>query len=118
MTTPGTWNFDIYQGAKFARTITYPDRNMTTGTFAMHIREAVFSATTLLELTTANGRITTALVGTDTAITLEIDATVTDDLSFGSAAYDLEYIPASGAADTERILQGRVTLSKEVTRTA
>ena len=117
MTTPGTWNFDIYQGAKFTRTITYPGRNMTAGTFAMHIRAAVNSATTLLELTTANNRIAASLVGADTEIVLTVAATTTNGLTFSRAFYDLEYIPATGAADTERILMGTVTLSKEVTRT-
>lgn len=116
MTIPGNWNFSIYQGAKFTKTITYPDRDMTTGTFAMHIRENIDDAASLLELTTANGRITATLVGANTEIVLKIDATDTDDLTFQSGVYDLEYIPASGAVDTERILHGRVILSKEVTR--
>jgi hypothetical protein len=115
---PGEWNFTIYQGAALSKTITWPDRDMTGGTFAMHIRKNKDSAEMLLELTTANGRITASLSGSDTLIVLDVSAVATAALDFSTyqAYYDLEYIPASGAEDTERLLMGRVALSREVTR--
>ena len=110
----------IYQGSVFGITVTYPNRDMTSGTFAMQIRENFDASTTLVSLSTGSG-ITAALVGSNTEITIAMTATATaaldfDDFKDKTAVFDLEYIPASGAADTERIIQGKVKLSKEVTR--
>ena len=111
----GIYNTEIEQGAKFTRTITVSDRDLTGYTARMHLRQYKESTDTYLELTTDNSRITIT-PGSDSVITLTVDATDTDDLSFSKAFYDLELIPASGEADVERLLEGTITLSKEVTR--
>lgn len=81
-------------------------------TARMHIRRAVESATSLLALTTENGRIT--IDDTAKTITLLIAATDTDDLSFTTAVYDLEMVSSGGVVT--QLLKGDVTLVTEVTR--
>jgi hypothetical protein len=109
--SPGTWNFIIYQGSKWEKVVTYPDRDMTGGAFRMQLRRG---ADLVLELTEANSRISTAYSAPDTTITLTIDADDTAGITNGGR-YDLEYLPASGEADVERILMGSFSLSEEVT---
>jgi hypothetical protein len=79
----------------------------------MHLRTTVDATTTLLELTEANGRalITDAAAG---EITLQVSAADTALLTFTSAVYDLEIEFSGGVVD--RVLEGTVKLSKEVTR--
>ena len=113
------YDITIEQGSKFESTIIYKDSNgnivdLTGYTAEMQIRETVASATTLITLSTSNGRIT--ITGASGQIDLSINATDTDDLDFERGVYDLEITPASGADNTIRILQGKVALSKEVTR--
>jgi hypothetical protein len=50
----------------------------------------------------------------DKIINLKLAATVTDDYTFKSAVYDLEMVSSGG--DVYRILEGSITLSREVTR--
>lgn len=112
---PGTYDFTIYQGATFSRVVTWKDENedavnLTGYTARMQIRQRL-TGDTLIALTTENGRV--ALGGTDGTVTLTIAATDTADLTMGGV-YDLELV--SGAGVVTRLLQGNVTLSKEVTR--
>ena len=116
--TPGKLNLTIYQGATFSRLIRLKDDDgdaidLSGATARMHIRTTLPATTTLIELNEANGR---ALV-TDAAageITLLISATDTALLTFDTAVYDLEIQYLSGVVD--RVLYGKVSLSKEVTR--
>ncbi len=80
-------------------------------TARMHLRDQVSSTTTLLVLTTENGRL--SISGTLGIIAASVDATTTAALDFVRAVYDLEIV--SGAVVT-RVIQGVVDLSKEVTR--
>lgn len=112
----GVYNFTIYQGATFSREITVKDANndlydFTNHTARMHIRSEVDSSTTMIELTTENGRIT--LGGTLGTVDLLIDADDTALLTT-DGVYDLEIINSSGRVD--RLLKGAVTLDLEVTR--
>jgi len=115
--TPGALNLTIYQGSTWRRVVRLATDagavNLSGATVRMHLRATVAAPTTLLELTEANGRalITDAAAG---EITLLIDAAATALLSFGRAVYDLEIEYAGGEVD--RLLEGAVTLSKEVTR--
>lgn len=111
----GNWNITIEQGAKFSRSITVTGRDLTGYTARMHVRARKETSDTLLELTTENERIVIA-PDTDSVITLTVDAETTGALSFESAVYDLELIPSSGEEDVERLLEGSVKLSREVTR--
>lgn len=81
-------------------------------TARMHIRQSLAATTTLLELTTANARI--ALDNTVKTITLSISATDTAALDFTAGVYSLELV--SGDGEVAEILNGSVTLVKEVTR--
>jgi len=75
----------------------------------MQIREQIGGAA-LLELSTLNGGITIAGLGT---ITRTISATQTAGLTWSEGVYDLEVEYPDGAV--QRYLQGAVTVSREVT---
>lgn len=112
---PGNYDFTIYQGSSFSKVITWRDgannvMNLTGYTARMQIRQRL-TGDILIELTTANGRI--SLGGTAGTITLEISAADTSAITL-DGVYDLELVSGSGIVS--RLLQGSVTLSKEVTR--
>ncbi len=81
-------------------------------TARMQIRQTLSAATTIIELTTENGRIT--LDNTAKTITLTISATDTEALSFTSGVYSLELVSSGG--EVTQLLTGTVTLTKEITR--
>ncbi len=86
--------------------------DLTGYTARMQVRTSVEAATTVLELTTANGGIVIDVaLGT---ITLLAAATATDDFAFESGVYDLELVSAGG--EVYQIAYGEVTEEKEVTR--
>jgi hypothetical protein len=112
----GGYDMVCEQGATFLRQFTWTDENevpvnLTGFTARMHIRTTVAAASTTLELTTANGRIT--LNPSQGTITLQLTATETAALAAKRYVYDLELV--SGASVT-RLLQGAFTVSPEVTR--
>lgn len=76
----------------------------------MKIKQFKGSTDTEIELTTSNGRI--SIDGVNGLITLNIAASDTSSLDFDKGVYDLELYTGSVV---ERLLEGRVTLSKEVT---
>ena len=98
-----TYDLLIEQGATFSQVITYKESsvavNLTGYTARMQVRATLESASTLVELTTANSRI--ALGGAAGTITLTISATDTAALTAGRGVYDLE---------------GVATISRNVTR--
>jgi hypothetical protein len=111
-----TYDLLIEQGATFSQVITYKDNgvavNLQGYTARMQVRSTLESATALIELTTANGRI--ALGGAAGTITLSISATDTAALTAGRGVYDLELVSGSGIVT--RLLQGVATISRNVTR--
>jgi hypothetical protein len=111
-----TYDILIEQGATYSQVITYKDNgvavNLTGYTARMQVRATLESASTLVELTTANGRI--ALGGTAGTISLTISATDTAALTSGRGVYDLELVSGSGIVT--RLLQGVCTISRNVTR--
>jgi hypothetical protein len=111
-----TYDILIEQGATYSQVITYKDNgvavNLTGYTARMQVRATLESASTLVELTTANSRI--ALGGTAGTITLTISATDTAGLTAGRGVYDLELVSGSGIVT--RLLQGVATISRNVTR--
>lgn len=133
MTTPdttelaGTLNLTIEQGATFEHELVWREASegsppygnpfdLTGFKARMHIRKRFTSTDYYIELTTENGRITlTSLLG---QIHLYISAADTALLSWtGSAYYDLElYDDSSSPFYVKRLVQGTVTLSKEVTK--
>lgn len=121
----GIYNITCQQGSTFGRTLTfkYPDPasppsdptylpwNLTGYTARMQVRRTIDSSTTLISLTTENGRI--SLGGASGVIELNISAADTATIT-SSGVYDLEIIASNGVVS--RILQGDFTLSPEVTR--
>ena len=111
-----TYDILIEQGATFLQVITYKDAgvaiNLTGYTARMQVRATLESASTLVELTTANGRI--ALGGAAGTISLTISATDSAALTAGRGVYDLELVSGSGIVT--RLLQGVATISRNVTR--
>jgi len=111
-----TYDILIEQGATYSQLITYKESgvavNLTGYTARMQVRSTLESATTVVELTTANSRI--ALGGTAGTITLTISATDTAALTAGRGVYDLELVSGSGIVT--RLLQGVATISRNVTR--
>jgi tRNA threonylcarbamoyladenosine modification (KEOPS) complex Pcc1 subunit len=111
-----TYDILIEQGATFSQVITYKEAgvavNLTGYTARMQVRATLESASTLVELTTANSRI--ALGGTAGTINLTIAADDTAALTSGLGVYDLELVSGSGIVT--RLLQGVCTISRNVTR--
>ena len=109
-------NFLVEQGATYSQVITYKEAgvaiNLTGYTARLQVRSTLESASTVVELTTANGRI--VLGGAAGTITLTISATDTAALTAGRGVYDLELVSGSGIVT--RLLQGVATISRNVTR--
>lgn len=116
--TPGSLDLVILQGATFKRILRLTDAtpaaiDLTGSTARMHIRQTIADTTALIELTESNGRATV----TDAAggeVTLLISDEDTAALDFAKGVYDLEIEYSDGTVD--RVLEGKVKLSKEVTR--
>lgn len=79
----------------------------------MHVREEVESASTVLELTTENGRI--SLGGASGTVTMTVSASTMASLPAGKYVYDLELVaPITGVVS--RLIQGNFVVRPEVTR--
>lgn len=114
----GLYHFTIEQGAYFERTITVSDngvaRNLTGYIARLQVRTSYQDATPVVDLTTENGgiTITTPLEG---QLVVRMTAAATAALTgWTNGFYDLELVPLDGKVD--RLLQGKVTLSPEVTK--
>lgn len=115
-------NLKINQGATFKHSIIWLDSNqipidVTGMTALMHIRSRIDSATPLLVLSSnvldnPDGLIT--MYGTTGEIFLYIPHTKTSLAAWDYAVYDLEVTDSVG--DVTRVIEGNVTVSKEVTR--
>jgi uncharacterized protein YjlB len=113
----GIYNIVADQGATLSRVITWRDSarnpyNITGYTARMHVRSTVESATTILELTTANSRIT--LGGATGQVTLTVTATDMTAVPAGKYVYDLELVSSTGVVS--RLVQGNFAVRGEVTR--
>lgn len=113
----GLYNITCNQGATLQRTITWTDParnpiNLTGYTARMHVRATVESASTILELTNQNGRIT--LGGAAGTVSLNVAANVTANLTPGLYVYDLEVV--SGGGEVTRLVEGNFNVKAEVTR--
>lgn len=111
----GAYDITCEQGATFTRTLTVKDsngdaRDLSSHTARMQVRRTKSSATSLIELTTANGRISTNAAG---QIVLSISAADTAALT-DEGVYDLEIEDTSGSV--ERVVEGKFNLHLEVTR--
>ena len=127
----GVYNLTIEQGSTFGRLIsveqpdlvadptgqTFVNYSLVAHTARMQIRRTVDSATSMISLTTENGRITINpnISGNtkNNEISLLITAADTATLTT-SGVYDLEIISSSGTV--LKVIRGDVTLIPEVTR--
>ena len=114
MINPGTYNFNLYQGADWDRTFTITQSgtalNLTGYTASMQIREAADSTAYLLSLTSGSG---ITLGGTAGTVAVAITSAQSSAIAAGSYAYDLELLSGS---QVTRLLQGAVNVSGNVTR--
>ena len=113
----GEYDLEILQGETYSKQFIWKDSagangNLTGYTARMQVRQSKASDTVLLELTTANGRI--ALGGSAGTIDLSLNATTTAAITWKRGVYDLELVASNGVV--KRLLEGEVTVSKEVTR--
>ena len=112
----GLYDITIEQGATFTLSLTWKDStdapvNITGYTARMQVRENYEAESTLVSLTSSGGDI--VLGGALGTIAITIAASVTQLLQLDEAVYDLELV--NGATVT-RLLQGKATVSREVTR--
>jgi len=91
----------------------FAPKDLTSWTARMHIRSEVDAATTIVELASP-GDITIST--NDAKITITIAATETALFDFDEAVYDLELLDTSNPAKVTRLIEGMVTLCKEVTK--
>lgn len=88
--------------------------DLTGATARMQIRETYVGAP-LLSATNANGRIT--LGTTNGRVDIKFPSSVTDLLTTENAIYDLEIsLPDTPEPDVQRVLEGKVKVSLNVTR--
>ena len=113
----GRYNFEIEEGATFTRTITYTDNEDTAidlagSTVRMQIRDNYAAADAVISLSTPNTGIT--LSNETGKFTITMTATQTESLGIKQGVYDIEVEYSNGTV--ERILEGRVKISRQVTQ--
>ena len=111
----GAYDITCEQGATFSRILSIFDsdgnaRDLSGYTARMQVRRTAASTTTIVELTTENGRITLNSSG---EVTLGMSAQVTAGITDGGV-YDLEIESPDGVV--ERVIEGNFYLYLEVTR--
>lgn len=113
----GRYNMVCDQGATFSLTFTIrtdgtPWNLVGNYTARMQVRSFLNADTVLIELTTANSRISFLAGG---IVTLTLTATETTGLITGRHTYDLEFVQTSTSVVT-RVLEGKFVVRGEVTR--
>lgn len=107
----------IEQGATFRLDISFVDSDgeaidLTGYTARMQVRETYEATTVVLEATTANGYI--IVDGPNGIVSVRIPPSATEALAVAPGVYDVEVESSSGEVD--RLVQGTVSVSPEVTR--
>jgi len=117
----GSYNFEIEQGVDFSKTFTWKDSagvaiNIAGYTIRMMARNDYGDATPVITLSTVTPPGGIAIVGDGSAgqFTITMTAATTAGYNFSILKYDLEAV--SGAGVVTRLLEGTITLSKEVTK--
>ena len=107
------YDFDVLQGATFARDLQYQIQgepiDIEGYTARMKVRKS-YDLPVEIELTTANGKI---VISDTNKIDITLSAAETAALSSGRYLYDLELVNGDYV---ERILQGIFTVMAEVTK--
>ena len=113
--TPGRYNMKVYQGSTFSLApqwkIDNSYVNVTGYTAAMSVKNSPSSSTTIISLTSSNGRITVGT--TDGKFTLALTAAETTALTAGQYVYDLEVTSPGGVVT--RLLEGGFIVYEGVT---
>ena len=113
--TPGRYNMKVYQGSTFSLApqwkIDGTYVNVTGYTAAMSVKNSPSSVSSIIDLTSANGRITVGT--TDGKFTLALTAAQTTGLTAGNYVYDLEVTSPGGVVT--RLLEGGFTVYEGVT---
>tara|TARA_R110000751_G_scaffold5530_3_gene25166 strand:+ start:139 stop:489 length:351 start_codon:yes stop_codon:yes gene_type:complete len=113
----GYHHFIIEQGATFGQTLTLKDAsntviNLTGFSGAMSLRENPDAASSILDLTTANGRMT--MGGSAGTVVLAVSASDTNGLTAQDGVFDLEI--TSGAGIVTRLIEGTYSVRRNITR--
>ena len=120
MLEPQQINLTIYQGSSFKRAWELADTesgspiNLTGYTAKMQVRGKIKDTDPIVDLSTENGGITIVMGEDTTTMTVYIPASVTTGILVSKGVYDLELTDTLG--DIYRLMEGSVTISKEVTR--
>jgi hypothetical protein len=113
--TPGRYNMKVYQGSTWTLApqwkIDGTYVNVTGYTANMDVKNSATSETTIVVLSTDNGRITVGT--TDGKFTLNLSAATTTGLAAGNYVYDLEV--TSPDSTVTRLLEGGFTVYEGVT---
>ena len=116
----GNYNFTIEQGANFSKTLTWKTSggvSIDIGgyTIRMMARRDYKDTTPVISLSTVNppGGITIAGTGSTGQFDITMSATVTAALDFSTLQYDIEMVKSGKVT---RLLEGMITLSKEITK--
>lgn len=114
--TAAKYDITIEQGATFAMTLTWRDEsnaliNLTGYSARMQVRQSISAPQTLLSLTSGSGITLGGAAGT---IAISATPAQTGAINSMTGVYDLEL--ESGAGVVTRLLEGNVTISKNVTR--
>ncbi len=80
----------------------------------MQVRAKIKDVNPILDLTTENDGITITVEAEKTTLSIYADAASTAAITASKGVYDLELIDTSG--DVYRLMEGAITISKEVTR--
>ena len=112
-----TYNMTIDQGTTVSIDFQYRTSAgvvipLTSYTARMQARPTQSSAVTVMDCTTTNGQL--VVTGATGTVTLALTATQSAALDFDRAVYDIEIVSPAGVVT--RLVQGTVTLSREVTR--
>lgn len=119
----GNYSFEIEQGCDFSRTFTWKNSsgvaiNIAGYTIRMMARNDYGDATPVITLSTVTPPGGIAIVGDGSAgqFTITMTAAATALLNFSTLKYDLEAVAPLPAGTVTRLLEGTITLSKEVTK--
>jgi len=113
----GKYNIVCDQGSSFTRTLEIKTAegtvfSLTGYTARMEVRRTLDASTTIVSLTTANGRI--SINGALGVITLTLTASETAALT-QSGVYDLEIVKTA-TGEVHKVVRGEFKLEKEVSR--
>lgn len=112
-----TYDFALEQGSTLLKPIVWKDStgtpvNLTGYSARMQVRQSVASTDILLEMSTANNKI--SIDPSSGKITLIFSAATTAAITWKRGKYDLELTSADGTVT--RLIEGQITVSQEITR--